>query len=83
MPSLRPGEAAGEFTDVTGTDQLAYVRVAWRRQCPVIAGCAAVPDPPLRVLAPEPLELGILILPAGAGGHGAPGQATAPQAASG
>ena len=83
MPSLCPGEAAGEFTDVTGTDQLAYRRVTGRRQCPVIAGGAAAPDPPLRVLAPEPLELGILVVPAGAAGHGAPRQATAPRAAGG
>jgi hypothetical protein len=65
MPSLRLGEAAGEFTDVTGADQLAHGRVTGRRQCPVIAGCAAAPDPPLRVLAPEPLELGILLVPPG------------------
>jgi hypothetical protein len=41
---------------------------AWR-QGPVIAGCAAAPYPPPRVLAPEPLNLGILAVPASAGGH--------------
>jgi hypothetical protein len=64
MPSIRPGEAAGEFTDVRGADQVAHGRVTRRRQCPIIAGCAAAPDPPLRVVAPEPLELGILVVPA-------------------
>jgi hypothetical protein len=82
MPSLRLGEAAGEFTDVTGADQLAHGRVAGWRQCPVITGCAAAPDPPLRVLAPEPLEPGILVVPAGAG-HGARWRAVAPQVAGG
>ncbi len=67
MLPLRLGEVAGEFTDVTGADQLTHGRVTGRRQCPVIACRTATPDPPLRVPAPEPLELGIL---AGAGGHG-------------
>src|SRR5438876_737731 len=83
MPSLRPGEAAGEFTDVTGTDQLARGQVTGRRQYPVVAGCAAAPDPPLRVLAPEPLEPGILVVPAGAAGHGARWPAAASRVAGG
>jgi len=40
----------------------------WRHG-PVIAGCAAAPYPPPRVLAHEPLKLGILAVPASAGGH--------------
>lgn len=79
VPSLRSGEAAGEFTDVTGTDQLAYGRVTGRRQCPVIAGHAAAPDLPLWVLAPEPLEL----VSAEVAGHDGPWQATAPRPAGG
>ena len=61
MLPLRLGEAAGEFTDVTGADQLTHARVTGRRQCPVIACCTATPDPPLRVLAPEPLEPVMLV----------------------
>jgi len=77
MPSLRLGEAAGEFTDVTGADQLTHMRVPGRRQGPVIACCAATPDPPLRVPAPEPLELGIPVVPAVTGGHRGRWQAAA------
>jgi hypothetical protein len=47
MPSFRLGEAAGQFTDVTGADQLADGRVTGRRHGPVIAGGVAAPDPPL------------------------------------
>jgi hypothetical protein len=65
MLPLGLGEAAGEVTDITGADQFAHGRMTGRRQCPVIACRAATPDPPLRVPAPEPLELGILV----AGGH--------------
>jgi len=39
MLSLRLGEAAGEFTDAAGADQLAHGRMAGWRQCPVLAGC--------------------------------------------
>jgi hypothetical protein len=42
----------------------------------------AAPDPPLRVLAPEPLELGAVV-PAGVAGHDGPWQATAPRPAGG
>jgi hypothetical protein len=69
-PFLRAGEAASEFPEVVSIDQLARGGVtAWWRG-PVIAGCAAAPDPPPRVLAPEPLKLGILVIPASAGVHG-------------
>ena len=67
--SLRLGEAAGELTDVVSADQLAHDGVAGWRHCPVIAGCAAMPDPPPRVLAPEPLKFGILVVPAWPGVH--------------
>jgi hypothetical protein len=68
--SLRLGEAAGELTDVVSADQLAHDGVAGWRHCPVIAGCAAAPDSPPRVLAPEPLKFGILVVPAWPGVHG-------------
>jgi len=45
------------------------------RHGPVIAGCAAAPHPPLRVLAREPVKAGILIVPAWAGRHGGRRQA--------
>jgi hypothetical protein len=70
MSSLGLGEAAGEFTDVTGADQLARGWVTAGRHGPVIAGCAAAPHPPLRVLAREPVKAGILIVSAWAGRHG-------------
>ena len=77
MPSFRLGEAAGQLTDVTGADQLADGRVTGRRHGPVIAGGAAAPDPPLRVLAPEPVKLAILVVPTVADGHGGRWQAAA------
>ena len=43
MLLFRPGEALGEFTDVTGADQLTHTRVAARRQCPAIACCGSGP----------------------------------------
>jgi hypothetical protein len=70
MPSLRLGEAAGEFSDVPGADQLAHSGVITWRHCPVIAGRLAAPDPPPRVLAPEPVKFGIQAPPAWAGVHG-------------
>lgn len=69
MPFVRAGEAASEFTNVASVDQLARGGVTAWRHGPVIAGCAAAPYPPPRVLAPEPLKLGILVVPASAGGH--------------
>jgi len=70
MPFLRAGEAASEFPEVASVDQLARGGVTAWWHGPVIAGCAAAPDPPPRVLAPEPLKLGILAVPASAGVHG-------------
>jgi hypothetical protein len=70
MPSLRLGEAAGEFSDVPGADQLAHSGVITWRHCPVIAGRLAAPDPPPRVLVPEPVKFGIQAPPAWAGVHG-------------
>jgi hypothetical protein len=72
MPCFGLGEAAGEFADVAGADQLARGGVAGWRHCPVIAGGAAAPEPPPRVPAPEPVKLGILVVSARAGGHGVP-----------
>ena len=59
IPALCLAEAAGEFTDVAGADQVAHGGVTAWRHCPVIAGCVAAPDPPLRVLALEPVKFGI------------------------
>src|SRR5579859_4820556 len=70
MPSLRLGDALGEVAEIGGADQLAHIVViAWRHR-PVSSGGAAVPDPPLRVPAFEPLQLSVLVVPARAGGHG-------------
>ena len=69
MPSFRLGDALGEFADAASADQLALEGVTAWRHGPVISGGVTAPDPPLRVPAPEPLELGILVA-AGAGGHG-------------
>jgi hypothetical protein len=81
MLSFRLGEAAGQLADVTGADRLADGRVSGRRHGPVIAGGAAAPDPPLRVLAPEPVKLAILVVPTVADGHGGRWQAAALRAA--
>ena len=70
MSFLRAGEAASEFADVAGVDQLARGGVTAWRHSPVIAGCAPAPDPPPRVLAPEPPKLTILVAPAAASVHG-------------
>ncbi len=75
MPFLRMGEAASEFTDIASADQLARGGVTAWRHCPVIAGRAAAPDSPPRVLAPEPLKLSILVVSALAGVHGVSVQA--------
>ena len=69
LPALRLGEAAGQLADVTDADQPAHGGVTRWRQCPVIAGCAAAPDPPPRVPAPELLKPGILVVPAAPGVH--------------
>ena len=69
MPAFGLGEAPGEFIEIAGADQLAMGGVIAWRQCPVAAGGVAAPDPPPRVLAPEPVEPAV---PAGrvpAGGH--------------
>ncbi len=65
MPSFRLGDALGEFADVASADQLALEGVTAWRHGPVISGGVTAPDPPLRVPAPEPLELGILSSPLG------------------
>lgn len=70
MPSLRLGEAAGQFSDVPGADQLAHSGVTTWRHRPVIASRLAAPDPPPRVLAPEPVKFGIQAPPAWPGVHG-------------
>jgi len=76
-PFLRLGQAPRQFTDVTGADQFAYGRVAGRRHGPVVTGCAAAPDPPQGVLAPEPVKFGTLVVPAVVGHHGGRRRATA------
>jgi hypothetical protein len=63
------GEAVGELTDAAGADQAASDGVTARRHRPVIAGSAAAPDSPLRVLVPEPVKFAVLVIPAPAGIH--------------
>jgi hypothetical protein len=63
------GKEQSEFIDVIGADQLALGEVIARRHRPVAAGCAAAPDPPPRVLAPEPLKFAVLVVPVPARGH--------------
>jgi hypothetical protein len=70
LPCFGLGEAVDEVAKVAGADQPADGRmVAWRHG-PVIAGGAPAPDPPVRVLAAEPLKFGALVVPALAGVHG-------------
>jgi len=57
LPFLRAGRGGrAEFPEVASVDQLARGGVTAWRHGPVIAGCAAAPDPPSRILAPEPLK---------------------------
>ena len=69
MPPLGLGEAAGELIEVAGADQLALGGVIAWRQRPVAAGGVAAPDPPPRVLAPEPVKPAVAVGRALAGGH--------------
>jgi len=69
MPPLGPGEAPGEFIEVTGADQLALGGVTGWRQRPVAAGGEPAPDPPPRVLAPEPVKPAVPAARAPAEGH--------------
>jgi hypothetical protein len=69
IPLVRLGQTATEFTHVTGVDQVVRGGViAWRHR-PVITGGAAAPDPPPRILAPEPLKAGVVVAAAVAGVH--------------
>ena len=69
MLALGLGEAPGEFTQVAGGDQPSLGGVIAWRQCPVVPGSLAAPDPPPRVLAPQPVQPTGLVVPAVAGGH--------------
>src|SRR5262249_52772294 len=69
IPFFGVGEAAGEFIDVTSADEPVHGGVTGRRHRPGIAGCLAVPDQPPRVLAPQPLQADILLIPVLTGGH--------------
>jgi hypothetical protein len=69
MPPFGLGEALGEFIEVAGADERALGGVIAWRQRPVAAGGVAVPDPPLRVLAPEPVKLTIPGIRAATGSH--------------
>jgi hypothetical protein len=68
-PLLGLGEAVGEFIEAAGVDQVALGGVIAWRQRPVAAGGVAAPDPPLRVLAPEPVKFAVPVGGALAGGH--------------
>jgi hypothetical protein len=63
------GEALGEFIEAAGAGQRALGGVIGWRQRPVAAGGVAAPDPPPRVLAPQPVQPTGLVVPAVAGGH--------------
>jgi len=63
------GEALGEFIQVTGGDQLPLGGVIAWRHCPVVPGGLAAPDPPPRVLAPQPVQAAGPVVPTTAGGH--------------
>jgi hypothetical protein len=63
------GEALGEFIEAAGADQRALGGVIGWRQRPVAAGGLTAPDPPPRVLAPEPVKSAIPGIRAAAGGH--------------
>jgi hypothetical protein len=55
-PAFGLREAPREFMEVAGADQGALGGVIGRRQRPVTAGGVAAPDPPPRVLVPEPVK---------------------------
>src|ERR1700726_3455653 len=57
---LRLGQALRELTGVAGADQVTLGGVTRWRHRPVVAGGAAAPDRPPRVLAPELLKLVVL-----------------------
>src|SRR5438045_3686144 len=69
MPTFGLGEAPGEFIEIAGADQLAMGGVIAWWQCPVAAGGVAAPDPPPRVLAPEPVEPAVPVGRVPAAGH--------------
>jgi hypothetical protein len=69
MPPFGLGEALGEFIEVAGADQRALGGVIAWRQRPVAAGRVAAPDPPPRVLAPQPVKPAIPGVRSAAGGH--------------
>ena len=63
------GQPPRELVEIAGADQLAPGGMAAWRHGPVLTGDAATPDRPPRILAPQPLEPGVLICPAPAGIH--------------
>jgi hypothetical protein len=69
MPLLGLGEAAGEFIEVASADQVALGGMIAGRQRPAAAGGVAAPDPPPRVLAPEPVKAAVLVVRAPVRGH--------------
>ena len=69
MLALGLGEAPGKFIQVAGGDQFPLGGVIAWRQCPVVPGGLAAPDPPPRVLAPQLVQLAGPVVPTAAGGH--------------
>jgi hypothetical protein len=69
MPLLGLGEAAGECIEVASVDQVALGGVIAGRQRPVGTGSMAAPDPPPRVLAPEPVKPAVLVAGVPVPGH--------------
>ena len=69
MSALGLSEAPGEFVQVVGGDQPPLGGVIAWRQCPVVPGGLAAPDPPPRVLAPQSVQSVGPVVSAVAGGH--------------
>lgn len=69
MLALGLGEALGEFMQVVGGDQLPLGGVIAWWHGPVVSGDLAAPDPPPRVLAPQPVQSAGRAVSAVAGGH--------------
>lgn len=78
MPLLGIGKSLRELIGVMGAYQSTLGGVAGGRHRPVVTGCAATPNRPLRVLAPQLLDPGVLASPTPASTHGKSRQAGQP-----
>src|SRR5262249_29689372 len=66
---LGVGQSLRELISVVGADQPALGGVPAGRHGPVVTGCAATPDSPLRVPAPQLLDAGVLARAVPASAH--------------